>query len=136
MTTAAKKKFDSLRERYGAAYEAARDEQIRQAVKYGSERDARSWGSRGDKTRLEKLEKKRNKLGSSIVDLIVKTSPRGETWMSGAPSFWLQRELPWEDVIRPASEPLSALPPPAWGWSERDIAAHFAPVLPPGTRGA
>lgn len=106
----------------------------RQAVRYGTERDARAWGSRGDKAKLERLEARRNKLGDAIVDLVVKESPRGQKWMEGAPSTWLHQKLPWEDVARPAHEPLSALPPPAWGWSESDIKRHFAPVaLPPGT---
>lgn len=134
MSTAAEKRFRALRERYEAAYRAARDEQVRQAVKYGSEREARSWASRGDKTKLEGLEKRRNKVGDAIVELVVKASPRGDTWRSGVPVFWLQSKLPWEDVVRPAHEPLSKLPPPAWGSSEADVARQFAPVaMPPGT---
>lgn len=129
-----REQFEGLRARYEAAYSAARDEQINQAVKYGSEREARSWASRGDKTRLEKLEAKRNKLGDAVVEVIVKASPRGDSWRSGVPVFWLQSKLPWEDVVRPVHEPLSALPPPAWGSSEQDVARQFAPVaLPPGT---
>ena len=131
--TASEKRFRDLRAKYEAAYRAARDEQVNQAVKYGSEREARSWASRGDKVRLEKLEAKRNRVGDAIVEVIVKASPRGESWRSGVPVFWLQSELPWEDVVRPAHEPLSKLPPPAWGMSEADVARQFAPVLPPGT---
>jgi hypothetical protein len=128
------KRFKTLRERYEAAYRVARDESIRQSIKYGGDSNARAWASRGDKSRLEKLEAKRNKLGDAVVEVIVKASPRGDTWRSGVPVFWLQSKLPWEDVVRPAHEPLSALPPPAWGMSEQDVARQFAPVaLPPGT---
>lgn len=128
------KRFKELRARYEAVYRAAQDESIRQAVKYGSEQAARTWASRGDKTKLETLEKRRNKVGDAVVELIVKASPRGDAWRSGVPVFWLQSKLPWEDVVRPAHEPLSKLPPPAWGSSEADVARQFAPVaMPPGT---
>jgi hypothetical protein len=133
-TAADEKRFRELRARYELAYRAAQDESIRQSIKYGGDSNARSWASRGDKTKLEGLYKKQNKVGDAIVGLIVKASPRGETWLSGAPSHWLQSKLPWEDVVRPAHEPLSALPPPAWGSSEADVARQFAPVaMPPGT---
>jgi hypothetical protein len=122
-----------LRARYEAAHRVAQDEAIRQSIKYGGDQNARSWASRGDKTKLEKLYAKQSKLGDAIVDLVVKESPRGQAWMEGAPSHYLHRKLPWEDVVRPAHEPLSALPPAAWGWSEADVKRHFAPVLPPGT---
>jgi hypothetical protein len=130
---ASEKRFRDLRAKYEAVDRAAQEEDIRQRVKYGSYENARSWASRGDKTKLEKLHAKQSKLGDAIVDLIVKVSPRGETWKSGVPIHHLYGKLPWEDVVRPAHEPLSALPPPAWGMSEADVARQFAPVLPPGT---
>ena len=134
MSTAAdEKRFKELRARYEAAYKKAQDEEIRQAVKYGDIRQARSWASQGEKTRLDKLYAARAKVGDAIVKVIVKASPRGETWLSGVPIYHLYGKLPWEDVVRPAHEPLSALPPPAWGMSEADVARQFAPVLPPGT---
>lgn len=120
-----KARFDTLRAQYKVAYEAARNEAITQSVKYGSEREARSWASRGEKNRLEKLEKKRDRIGDAIVDLIVRESPRGEAWRSGAPVFWLYGETPWEDVVRPADEPLSRVPPPPYGWSEAEVRRHF-----------
>jgi len=75
-----KARFDTLRAQYRAAYGAARNEAITQSIKYGSEREARSWASRGEKNRLEKLEKKRDRIGDAIIDLIVRESPRGEAW--------------------------------------------------------
>lgn len=120
-TLTAKKRFDALREKYLAAHEAARNEAITQSVKYGSEREARSWASRGEKSRLEKLENRRNKIGDAIIDLIVSESPRGESWKSGVPSHWLKEKLSWEDIVRPENEPLSTVPPAAYGWSESDV---------------
>jgi hypothetical protein len=120
-----KKRFDALRAAFLAAHQAARDEAITQSVKYGSERDARSWASRGEKTRLEKLEKKRNKIGDAIVDVIVNESPRGDAWKSGVPSHYLYEKLPWEDVVRSADEPLSSVPPAAYGYSASDVRRHL-----------
>jgi hypothetical protein len=121
----AKARFDTLRAQYLAADRAATDEAITQSVKYGTERDARSWAGRGEKSRLEKLEKKRDKIGDAIIDLIIKESPRGESWQSGVPTSYLRRDLPWEDVVRPSSEPLSILPPSAYGWSPADLKRHL-----------
>jgi hypothetical protein len=117
--------FDDLRAKFLAAHKAARDEAITQSIKYGSERKARSWASRGEKTRLEKLESKRNKIGDAITGYIVQESPRGEAWKSGVPTYYLYEKLSWDDVIKPANEPLSSLPPPAYGWSEDDIRRHL-----------
>lgn len=131
---ASEKRFRDLRAKYEAADRAARDELIRQEIKYGGHSNARSWASRGDKTKLEKLEKAKNKVGDAVLDLITKVSPRGEAFMSGVPTHYLQGKIPWEDVVRPASEPLSTLPPTAWGWSVAELERHLGtPVMPPGT---
>lgn len=132
-SAASEKRFRELRAKYEAAHRVAQDESIRQSIKYGGDQNARSWASRGDKTRLEKLNGRANKVGDAIIDVIVKASPRGDAWLSGTPIHYLREKLPWEDVVRPAHEPLSKLPPPAWGMSEADVARQFAPVLPPGT---
>ena len=117
--------FDDLRAKFLEAHRAALNETITQSVKYGSEREARSWASRGEKTRLEKLENKRNKIGDAIIEYIVQESPRGEAWKSGVTSHYLHEKLSWDDVMKPSSEPLSNLPPPAYGWSEADIRRHL-----------
>jgi hypothetical protein len=126
-----RERFEELRAAFRVADEAAREEATRQSLRYGSEREARSWASRAEKTRLEKLEAKRSKIGDKIVDYVVSVSPRGEAWRSGAPIFWLYRDLPWEDVIRPAHEPLSVLPPAPYGWSTADVEKHFRPTPVP-----
>jgi hypothetical protein len=57
-----RERFEALRAAFVAAHEAARNEAIHQSVKYGTEREARSWASRAEKARLEKLNNKRNKI--------------------------------------------------------------------------
>jgi hypothetical protein len=125
MAGKAKARFDSLRAAYLAADRAARDEAIHQSVKYGTERDARSWASKGEKSKLQKLEKKKDKIGDKIIDLIIQESPRGEMWMSGAPTSWLREKITWEDVTKTSNEPLTFLPPAPYGWSEAEVKRHF-----------
>ena len=140
-TKKSEERFSALRAAYLTANRAARDESIRQSIKYGGDQNARSWASRGDKTKLEKLNSKSNKVGDAIIALVVKESPRGEAWTSGVPITYLREKLAWEDVTRPANEPLSTLPPTAWGWSETDLRRHLGvplyatskPSMPPGT---
>jgi hypothetical protein len=127
MTASGKQQFEHLREAFIRADVEARNEIIAQSVKYGTERSARQHASRGEKTRLEKLESKRDKVGNQLVELVVAESPRGETWKSGAPVFWMYRDLPWEDVIQPKDQPLPVLPPAPFGWSEEDVRRHFNP---------
>ena len=74
-----------------------------------------SWLSAGQKTRLERLRDASDKVGDKIVDLLVKISPRGEAWLSGAPAYWLRDKLTWEDAIRPTDETLSVEVPAPWG---------------------
>jgi hypothetical protein len=121
----AKARFDALRAAYLAADRAARDEAISQSVKYGTERDARSWASKSEKSKLQKLEKKREKIGDAIINLIIQESPRGEMWMSGVPSSWLREKLSWEDLVRPKGEPLTISPPPSYGWTEAEVKRHL-----------
>jgi hypothetical protein len=121
----AKARFDTLRAAYLAADRARRDELITQSVKYGTEREARSWASKSEKTKLEKLDKKRDKIGDKIIDLIVKESPRGEMWMSGVPSYWLHEKLSWDDLVRPKGEPLTISPPASYGWTDAEVRRHL-----------
>jgi len=109
-----KTRWDKLHADYAKAYQASRDNEIALRVKYG-DGNWRMWCSRGEKTRTEKLEARRDKIGDKIVDLLVRISPRGEAWLSGAPAFWIRGDLTWEDAIRPKNEPLSVVVPAPWG---------------------
>lgn len=120
-----REKFEAMRAAYFEASQAASSELITQSLKYGGDRNARSWASRGDKMRLEKLEAKRDRIGDKIVDFIVKESPRGESWRSGVPSHWLTEKLAWDDIVKPANEELSTLPPTAYGWTTEELRRHL-----------
>jgi len=109
-----KDRWDALRARYAVAIEAARAEERRQRIKYG-DASWRAWSSRGDKNLIERLQKRADKIGDSIVELLVKVSPRGEAWLTGAPARWIREKLTWEDAIRPVGEPLSVEVPAPWG---------------------
>lgn len=116
-TAGDKARWDKLHADYEKKYEAARALQIQLRIKYG-EGNWRQWASRGDKTKLERLEAASDKAGDKIVDMLVKISPRGEAWLSGVPAWWIRSKLTWEDATRPANEPLSAETPAAWGARE------------------
>ena len=109
-------RWDKLRADYKVAYEAARDMRLTLERRYGvSDYRARMYASRGEQTKLEKLEARRDKIGDKIVALIVKISPRGDAWLHGAPAFWLRGDLTWEDAVRPKGEPLAVVVPAPYG---------------------
>lgn len=120
-----RKRFDALRVQVLAASEAMRAERIAQSVKYGSEQNARSFASRGEKSRLAKLTKRYSRLGDAVITIIVRESPRAEKWLSGVPTHYLHEKLTWEDVIRPENEPLSVVPPTSFGWSLVEVRQHL-----------
>ena len=115
-TAADKKRWDKLRADYLAAT-AARDElEIEMNSKYG--RGHEPWWPRSARTKREKLRERQDKIGAKITDLLVRVSPRGETWLSGVPAYWIYEKLTWEDAIRPANEPLSVVVPGAYGYPD------------------
>ena len=108
-----KKRWDDLHAAYAKADQARLDYEVELGAKYGHHFD-RTWLSPGQRNKLDKLRERRDKIGEQIIDLIVRVSPRGDTWLHGVPSFWLREELTWEDVIRPKDEPLSVVVPGAY----------------------
>ena len=113
-TAANKARWDVLRASFIVADEAARAQEIAMRVKWG-DASWRNWASRGEQTKLEKLEERRSKIGDKIFELLLKVSPRGEAWRTGAPVFWIYHDLTWEDATRPTSEPLSVVVPAPYG---------------------
>ena len=109
-----RQRWDALHASYATAIEAARKMQIDQRVKYGDS-NWRTWASRGDRNKLEKLEERANKIGDKIVELLVRISPRGEAWLSGGPAWWIREKLTWEDAVRPVGEALSVEVPAPYG---------------------
>ena len=107
-------RWDALHASYATAIEAVRNMQISLRVKYGDS-NWRTWSSRGDRNKLEKLEERANKIGDKIVELLVRISPRGEAWLSGGPAWWIREKLTWEDAVRPVNEALSVEVPAPFG---------------------
>jgi len=115
--------WDALRAKYLAAYEAARDLEIKLSARYLGASQSwlwRGWITKGEKSRLETLETRRDKLGEKVVAMIVAISPRGERWLSGVPVSWLRGDLTFDDAMRPIGEPLSVEVPLARGWTRED----------------
>lgn len=113
-SAADKKRWDDLHSAYAKASEAHLAYELELARKYGA-RFERTWLSVGQKTKLAALQAKKDKIGDKIIDLLVRVSPRGDTWLSGVPSWWLREKLTWEDAIRPKNETLSVVVPGSWG---------------------
>ena len=111
---AEKARWDKLRAQYRAADEAASAQRIAMRVHYG---DAywQQWSSRADKSKLEKLNARRDKIGEKLMAMVLRLSPRGEAWNTGAPAHWIRGNLSWEDMIRPRGEPLSVVVPAPYG---------------------
>lgn len=134
-TNADKKRWDSLRAQLAKATEAKEALELQLGSKYGHNFQ-RSWLSAGQRNKLEALQERVNKIGDKIIAMIPEVSPRGDKWFSGVPSHWLRNELTWEDLIRPANEPLSVVVPGAWGYrdghmSERrvEVSRHREPEV-------
>lgn len=125
-SAADRRRWDDLHAAYAAARAAADDyESQLRSGRYGwGDPNWRSWITKTERGKLERLEAKADKIGDKIVELLVRVSPRGEAWLSGAPAWWIHDRLTWEDAIRPESEPLSVVVPAPWGRSEGLREAH------------
>lgn len=115
-TAADKKRWDKLRADLAKATAEIDALELAMHAKYG--RGPSTWWSRGNQTKYDKLRARQSAIGDKIIAMIVSLSPRGEKWLSGVPSHWLRHDLTWEDMIRPANEPLSVVVPGAWGYRD------------------
>lgn len=115
-TAADKKKWDSLHVSGLKAVEALYEYESTLRSKYG--KFEYSWLTLSQRTKLDKLKERVRTNDSKVVDLLVKISPRGDKWLTGAPTWWIARELKWEDAIRPTNEPLSVVVPGAYGYPD------------------
>ena len=111
-TATDKKRWDDLHAALAKAEAAELAYEIELGAKYGHNFSS-SWLSKGQKTKLESLRAKKNKIGEKIYELVERISPRD--WSSGVPSWWVRSKLTWEDAIRPKNEPLSVVVPGAYG---------------------
>ncbi len=124
MTTSADRtKFLSIKTRYQIAandYDAL-DSALR--MKYGSSYQ-KSWLKSSDVKKLDALTAKKGKLSAQMHDLLARIAPRD--WGSGVSSWWVMNKLTWEDAI--TTGPLSTMPDPSYGNSEREMRAFMQPV--------
>jgi hypothetical protein len=127
-----KKRWDDLHAAYTQASEVELAYEIELGAKYGHNFQSQ-WLSKGQKAKLEKLRAAKDKIGDKIVDLLVRVSPRGDTWLSGVPSWWIQSKLTWEDAIRPVGETLSVVVPGAYGSRDGTVKERKVRVMPKNT---
>jgi antitoxin (DNA-binding transcriptional repressor) of toxin-antitoxin stability system len=115
------RRWDELHAAYELARAVADAYEIPLSVRYGGASDSswRSWITKTERDKLDRLRAKVDRIGDKIVELLVRISPRGEAWLSGVPVWWLRERLTWEDAVRPAGEPLSVEVPMAWGATQR-----------------
>lgn len=114
-----RRRWDELHAAHALARTAVDDYEGQLAPKYGWSQSWRSWITKTERDKLDRLEARRDKVGDKIVDLLVRVSPRGEAWLSGVPAWWIKEKLTWEDAVRPTNEPLSVEVPTSWGNTQR-----------------
>ena len=105
-------RFDELRARYLAqqAKRSAHDDAMR--GKYGGDYRT-TWLTTGEAKKETKLREASDAAQNAFIDYLTEISPR--YWKSGVPVHWLCEELTYEDAIRPVDQPLSVVPPLAYG---------------------
>lgn len=119
------RKFESAQARYRAAHEAR--ETYRFDVlfrKYGPRTPSESWMLKGERAKLERYQAAMDRASDSLFAVLESSSPRA--WGSTVPHHWIMSELTWQDVVTDGA--LSVTPPPAYGYTQRDV-ARFAAAL-------
>lgn len=114
-----RRRWDELHAAHAVARTAVDDYERQLGPKYGWSQSWRSWITKTERDKLDRLEAKRDKIGDKIIELLVRVSPRGEAWLSGVPTWWIKEKLTWEDAVRPVDEPLSVEVPLSWGNTRR-----------------
>jgi len=137
-TATDRRRWDELHASYATKREAARGYERQLSLEYGGSHDQnwRMWVPRSKRERLERLEAAADRVGDKIVELLVRVSPRGEAWLTGAPAWWIRERLTWEDAVRPVGEPLSVEVPAPYGATRglRETVADAPSLLRKGTR--
>lgn len=104
--------------RLQAQYRAVRDQRdtadIEMRVKYHT--DSNRWkmyALKREVQRVEKLERACERIAEKLCAMWTRLGKRN--WSSGVPAHWIYTSLTFEDMVRPLSEPLSVVPPLAFG---------------------
>jgi hypothetical protein len=108
-------KFNKLRAKYTTAKAAldAYETQLR-----GTCGDARGtlWSTPAEKRQRDQLRKRMVNAQDAFFEHLQSISPRN--WRHGVPAYWIYESLTFADAIRPVNEPLSVVPPMAYGATE------------------
>lgn len=102
-------KFDGLRAKHLKSREAYGAVERAVSSKYGST----AWASRSEKSKLERLKGAVSRTGDALFEYVQSISPR--SWSSGVPFWWVCEKLAYADAVRSLTEPLSVVPPLAYG---------------------
>lgn len=86
------------------------------AARYGWASGWLAWLGSTDRKTLDIKWAAVRKIEEKIFAILAEVSPRD--WSHGVPAHWVASELTWEDAIRPLGEPLSVVPPLAYGATE------------------
>lgn len=112
-SSADRRRFEQIRERYIQAEEAYQEAEIKLGARWGHARNWKTYLKAADRKRLERLSAAKEREKDKFFELLQRISPRD--WTYGVPSHWVVEKLPYEDAVRPANEPLSVEPPMAFG---------------------
>ena len=108
-------RFDALRAKYLSAKAKRDDIDSRFVGRYGSGYQS-SWLNAHDQIARNRARSAVEKAGDALTEHVATFSPRD--WSYGVPVSWVRESLTYEDAARPVGEPLSVVPPVAWGYTK------------------
>lgn len=108
-------KFDRLRARHLEKQKALYSFQSKLQQRLGPGWNS-SWLKASDEDKLHRLREAADKTGRTFFDYLQSISPRD--WSYGVPAYWVHETLTFADAMRPTNEPLSVVPPMAYGATE------------------
>jgi len=124
-------RFAAIRRRHLEVRE--RERRFRETVllpKYGAMRPPSQWLNRTEQRRLEALDRAEDRTVTAMMTVLDEIG--GRNWRAGAPLRWVMGELTYEDAITTGE--LSSVPPPAYGYSARDMQRFAAAAPEPSTQ--
>lgn len=104
-------KFDRIRQQVLAARDA-RDAYLRGLERHYGPR-GETWATGTERDRLTRLRAAYDRQAARMHKLL-EGSPRD--WKRGVPTCWVVEELTYNDAVCTADQPLSVVPPKAWGY--------------------
>jgi hypothetical protein len=115
MSNAVEIKFNKLRADYLATMAKLTEFRATLASKYGPNY-LNSWMRPAEIAKLNKLGDAADKCSNAFTEHLESFSPRD--WSYDVPAYWVRETLTFADAMRPLDEPLSVVPPMAYGATE------------------